>query len=125
MEDGHVHEAEVRERIRRSSTVNFMIGTFFTVITGIFVYKGVYLPALLFIPLVIAGIWKLWKEGEFSGEGAIGGIFFFFVIVPLNVYMMIDIIQKGIYSYPIIIGLIFLPGILQAFRDFINDVKGK
>ncbi len=119
------HEDEVRQRISSSSTVNFMIGTFLTIISGILVYNGMYILIILFILLVIYGIWKLWKDGEFKEEGTIGGLFMFFFSIPMCVYLMIGLIKKGIYAYPIVIGLMLLPGIFQLFRNFIKEVRGK
>lgn len=116
---------KVKERINKSLCVNFMLGTFFTVVTCLMVYRGVYFFLIALVPLVIAGIRKMWKQGELKGEGTIGLLYMVFITIPTFIYLLYDAYKNGIYVSLVIGAFVLFPILKDLINGFFADIRGE
>ena len=119
-----LYKKETEERIKSSPTVNAMIGTFFTVMAGYMAYRGSYLLIACLLLFALIGIWREYKNGELSVYDILGTFYILFFSIPVVVYMMHILIKSGCYWYPVMIGLMAVPGIFELLVKFFNDIKG-
>lgn len=120
------HEEKIKERIHSSQCVNFMLGTFFTIVICITAYKGSYYFLIALVPLVVTGIWKLWKNGEFKGDGVFGALYMVFISIPSLVYLTYDALKhrSGWFTIAVVL-MVLLPIVYDLVVEFIKDIRGE
>ena len=114
------HEEEVRRNVYYSDMPCFAIGLFFTISICFMIHNKAYIVLAGFIPLIIIAVRKLWKDGEFRDGGLFIFVWFLFIQIPMLVYLLHDVISKGIYWYPILLGLMYFPGIIS---EYVKDIR--
>lgn len=124
MDKRHEHEEAVRERIRNSEMVAFFTGSFFTIVTGVKIYKGNNWYLLIWLIPVVYGIYKLYRQGRIGDYINPDFIALIYYIAGMT-FMLIYTIKSR--AWLMLIYLCWPAGTLfyVLVKGFIDEVRGK
>lgn len=119
-----VHEDEVRVRITKSESVSILLGTFFTVTTGVQVYMGNYWFLAVWLVPVVFALYGLYKKGRL-GDYINPELFIFIYMVSALPVLIYWFFKMGCWWYSIYLSLVAGAWVREMFRDFFDEVKGR